>query len=147
MCGHFGVGAAKKSSIPSSLGLSVFFLSFFFNPVLKASPSSHPSFGLSVFFFHFLVSERCPTSLLCVGADLLPRWPRIMLRFASNRVTGGWPAFCGFLDGFLAFPASLHLSCLFFDSHKQEHPYPLSWCTWCQCAPVPCLVLCQGVLL
>jgi len=32
-----------------------------------------------------------------VGADLLPRWPRIMLRFASNRVTGGSLAFCGFL--------------------------------------------------
>ena len=38
-----------------------------------------------------------------VGAGLLPRWPRIMLRFASNRVTGGSLAFCGFLDGFFGF--------------------------------------------
>ena len=30
-------------------------------------------------------------------ATHLPRWPRIMLRFASNRVTGGSLAFCGFL--------------------------------------------------
>ena len=33
----------------------------------------------------------------------LPSWPRIMLRFASNRVTGGSLAFCGFLDGFFGF--------------------------------------------
>ena len=41
------------------------------------------------------------------STDLLPRWPRIILRFASNRVTGGWPAFVAFWTAFLAFGSRL----------------------------------------
>jgi len=46
-----------------------------------------------------------------VGADLLPRWPRII---ASDRVTGGSLGFCGFLRGFFGFSRLPTIFLVFF---------------------------------